>query len=211
MVVKQATPGQYFDVDTPLSGAQAAEFVKAGMLGCIRYFPLNASNVPGCLTALELPILLSSGLAVAAVQHVDSSPWTPTEALGAAHGAYAGAYAKAIGYAAVGAIFCDLEEVAAGTTAQQVIDYCTAWFEQVTTAGFSAGLYVGWNVALSDSQLYDLPVKSYWSSYNCDQSIPTRGWQIRQHTQKTLNGITYDPNTVQKDELGDLPMFLLQS
>jgi len=211
MIVKQAIPGQYFDVDQPLNAAEAAEFVKAGYLGCIRYFPLNSSNVPGCLTALELQVLLSAGLAVAAVQHVDSPPWSPTGALGTSHGAYCAAYAKTIGYAAGGAIFCDLEDVAAGTTAQAVIDYVSNWASAVAAEGYLPALYVGWNVVLSDRQLYDLPVKSYWSSYNCDQSIPTRGWQIRQHTQKILNGIVYDPNTIQKDELGDLPIFVFQS
>lgn len=211
MVVKAAYSGNYFDVDQPLNAAQAVAFVKAGMLGVIRYIPLTSSQIGGDLSLGETGIILNSGLSLSAVQHVDSPPWSPTAALGNKHGLYAGQYASEIGLPPGMHLWCDLEEVAAGTTAEAVIDYVTSWAAAVTAAGYLPGLYVGWNVALSDQQLYDLPVKSYWSSYNCDQSIPTRGWQIRQHTQKILNGIIYDPNTIQKDNLSDLPMFLYNS
>jgi hypothetical protein len=212
MVVKPAIAGMLaFDVDQPLSGPQAAEFVLAGYSGCIRYFPLNSSDVPGCLTALELQVLISAGLAVAGVQHVDSPPWSPTAALGSAHGQYAVAHAKTIGYPAGGPIYCDLEEVAAGTTAQQVIDYCTNWYNEITNAGFFAGLYCGWNIVLTAKQLYDLPYKSYWKSYNYDNGVATRGFQLIQKTQQTIHGILYDPDIAQTDELGDLPIFVFLS
>jgi hypothetical protein len=212
MVVKAAIAGsKVFDVDQPLSGAQASEFVLAGYVGCIRYFPLNSSNVPGCLTALELQVLLTAGLAVAAVQHVDSPPWYPTAALGTSHGQYMAAYGKAIGYPTGSPMYCDIESVATGTAAKDVIDYFTNWASEVTAAGYVAGLYVGWEPGMSPQQIYDLPTKSYWRAYNYDDGVPVRGFQIVQHTEKTLGGVTFDPNTVQVDELGDLPIFVFGS
>lgn len=211
MVVKTAVPGPAFDVNAPLNAAQAKAFIDAGYLSCIRYIPLTSSQLAGDLTSTEIEIILGAGLSLSAVQHVDSPPWSPTASLGTKHGQYAGQRAAEIGLPVGMNLWLDLESVAAGTTAQEVIDYVDSWAIAVTGAGYLAGLYVGWDVALSDVQLYDLPVKNYWRSYNCDQSIPTRGWQILQHTQKTLNGIIYDPNTIQKDELGDLPIFLFPS
>jgi hypothetical protein len=212
MLVKQATPGKAFDVDQILNAEQADDFIKAGYGSCIRYFPLNSSNVAGCLTGPELQILLGAGLAVGAVQHVDSPPWSPTAALGTAHGAYCAAYAKEIGYAAGGSIYCDLEEVAAGTTAQQVIDYCNNWFDRVQSAGFTPGLYCGWNIVLTAEQLYyPLKFKSYWKAYNYDNGIAVRGFQIVQHPQETLAGMDFDPNTIGPDDIGGLPMFLYPS
>jgi hypothetical protein len=143
------------------------------------------------------------------VQNVDAPPWSPTAALGTSHGAYAASYAQAIGYPLGGPIYCDLEEVAAGTTAQAVIDYCTQWHEQVTFAGFFAGLYCGWNIVLTAQQLYsDLRFRSYWKAYNFDEGVAIRGFQIIQHVQKSIAGLEVDPDTIQVDELGDLPVWV---
>jgi hypothetical protein len=212
MVVKSAIAGKYFDVDSELSGAEAAAFVAAGFAGCIRYFPLNSLDVPGCLTSLELQILLSAGLSVAAVQHVDSFPWTPTAALGTSHGNYAAAYAKAIGYPSGAAIYCDMESPATTATAEDCIAYLNAWVSEVQAAGYVPSLYIGWGVPMTPKQIYDLPViESYWAAYNYTDGVATRGVQIQQHTAKVLNGINYDPNTVAPDLLGDLPIFVFSS
>jgi|ERR1700690_72267 len=212
MEPKTAVAGKYFDCNQPLSGAQAAEFVSAGYAGCLRYFPLNSSDVHGCLTALELQILLSAGLAVAAVQHVDSPPWLPTASLGTSHGSYAAAYAKAIGYPPGGPIYCDMESPATTATAEDCIAYINAWVSEVQAAAYVPSLYIGWGVPMTPKQIYDLPViESYWAAYNYTDGVATRGVQIQQHTAKVLNGINYDPNTVAPDLKGDLPIFVFQS
>jgi hypothetical protein len=211
MIVKAAIPGQYADIDQPVTSALAAAFLKEGYLGITRYLPLTSSQTAGDLTMAETGIILAEGLSLSAVQHVDSPPWSPTAALGQKHGQYAGQRAAEIGLPTGMNLWCDLEEVAAGTSAQSVIDYVSSWATAVTGHGYLPGLYVGWNVVLSNSQLYDLPVKNYWAAYNCDQQIPTRGFQIRQHTAKVLNGISFDPNTIAPDELGSLPMLLYNS
>jgi hypothetical protein len=210
MIVKAAVAGSNgFDCNTPLSAMEAEEFVKVGMIFCFRYFPLGPANLAGCLTGLELQVLLTAGLNVLAVQHVNSPGWAPTSELGSAHGSYAAAYGKAIGYPAGAPIYCDLEEVAPGTTAADVIAYCKAWYEAVTAAGYFAGLYCGWNIVLTAEQLYEnLPFKSYWKAYNYDNGVAARGFQIVQHPQKTLDAVVYDPDTIQADELGDLPVWV---
>jgi hypothetical protein len=210
MVVKQAIAGaKGFDINTPLSGGEAADVKAAGMDFVFRYVPLNAADAAGHITNAELQALLSAGLAVLLVQNVDNPGWNPTAELGLTHGSYAVAYAKANGYPTGGPIYCDLEEVAAGTTAQEVIDYCTNWYNAVTIGGYFAGLYCGWNIVLTAQQLYsDLPFKSYWKAYNFDEGVATRGFQIVQHVQKTIAGLLVDPDTIQADELGDLPIWL---
>jgi hypothetical protein len=206
-IVKQATPGNGFDVDSPLSTDQAKDFVAAGYSFCVRYLPRTSGLVKGNLTMAEIVAIMDGGLALMAVQHVAPDNWQPNAALGQQYGQYAGQYASEIGLPNGMNIWLDLEMVAPGSD-QDVIDYCHNWFEQVKSHGYIPGLYVGWQTNLSDQQLYDLPFENYWKGYNCDQSIPTRGWQILQHPQKTLNSIPFDPNTLQADLKGSLPMWL---
>jgi hypothetical protein len=213
MIVKQAIPeAKGFDINQALSGVQAAAMKLAGMDFVIRYVPLNAADKAGHITNTELQALLSAGLAVLLVQNVDNPGWNPTAELGLAHGSYAVAYAKANGYPTGGPIYCDLEEVAAETTAQEVIDYCTNWYNAVTIGGYAAGLYCGWNIVLTAQQLYsDLPFKSYWKAYNFDEGVATRGFQIIQKVQQTIAGLTVDPDFIQADELSDLPIWVSPS
>jgi hypothetical protein len=208
MTVKQATAGAGFDVNQPLSGAQSAAFKTAGMDFCIRYLPRTPALFRGNLTAAEIEIILSAGLALMAVQHCPNPGWEPTGALGLEYGTYAAQYAKEIGLAPGINLWLDLEGVGPLVKAEDVIAYCQAWYTAVSVAGYVPGIYVGWNVALSDEQLYELPFAHYWRAYNCDQNIPTRGYQIIQHPQKTLDGVTYDPNTIQADLKGSLPVWL---
>lgn len=211
-VVKEGTPGNAFDVNQPLSGAQAAEFKAAGYDTCIRYIPRNASLVAGNLTAPEIAAILGAGLNLGVVQHVAQPGWEPSAELGEAYGQYAAQYCGQIGLPKGISVWLDLEEVASTATTQDVIDYCEAWYGEVLKAGFIPGLYVGWNVKLSAQELYtQLSFKSYWRAYNTDIIVVIRGYSIIQHPQKKLNGITYDPNTIQKDNLGGLPVWLSPS
>src|SRR6202012_6202233 len=117
--VTKATPGlQGFDLNQPLTAKTAAEFKAVGMAFCLRYLPLNAGNVPGCLSTPEAEIILSAGLSLSAVQHVNNPGWQPSASLGAAHGGFAGQFAlNGIGLVPGMNIWCDLEEVAASATA----------------------------------------------------------------------------------------------
>jgi len=210
MECKTAIVGaQGFDYNAPISGGQAAALKAAGMDFAIRYVPLNAADKAGHITGLELQVLLTSGLAVILVQNVDDPGWLPTAALGLAHGSYAASYAKAIGYPTGGPIYCDLEMVSPSSASADVIAYLNSWMDEVSSAGFIGGLYVGYQPGLTAGQLYsDIKTKSYWAAYNYDDGVATRGFQIIQHVQKSIAGLEVDPDTIQVDELGDLPVWV---
>lgn len=210
-IVKTATPGLGFDVDQQLFPNEAADFKNSGYNYCIRYVPRTPALVKGNLTAVEMGVILEAGLGLAVVQHVPEDNWSPNGALGETYGSYAAQYATGIGYPKGAMIFLDLEMVSPNAAVQDIEDYCHLWFGHVGSYGYVAGLYVGWQTGLSPQQLHNLPFSHYWKGYNADIPIPTRGYQIIQHTQKTLNGVTFDPNTIQADELGDLPIFLSPS
>lgn len=209
MIVKPAIPGMGFDVNQTLTGNQADAFKAAGYSFAIRYLPRTESLIPGNLSRPEIQAILGVGLALMVVQHVAKPGWEPSLALGTSYGSYAATYAEAIGLPKGVNIWLDLEEVAIGSSVKEVTDYCTAWFTAVSAAGYIPGLYVGWGVVLSDQELYDLPFKHYWRAYNCDQNIPVRGYQLIQEPQKTLAGITFDPDRLQADELGDVPFWVV--
>lgn len=198
---------QGFDVNQPLTAVQACNFKDAGYAFCIRYLPRTAALIQGNLTAAEITILHGAGLAIGAVQHVAEPGWQPSAALGSEYGLFAASYAEMIGIPKGINLWCDLEDVAGDSTVQDVIDYCTSWFKSVQGSGYDPGLYCGWNMELDPQQLYDLPFKHYWKAYNYDDGVATRGFQLIQHPQQTLEGITYDPNISQPDELGDSAIF----
>ncbi|HSY77174.1 MAG TPA: DUF1906 domain-containing protein [Bacteroidia bacterium] len=207
MTVKKAIEGIGFDVDQPISASEADAFLKAGNIFCIRYIPRTPALIKGNLTGLELQMLLTAGLAVMVVQHVAEPGWQPSGALGTQYGQYAAAYAKAIGYQAGANVWLDLEEVADAATPEQVIEYCKAWYDAVLSTGYVPGLYCGYGTKLTPQQLYDLPFTHYWNAYN-GPGVATRGCQLLQRTEQVLNGIKYDPNHLQKDNLNDLPIWV---
>lgn len=210
--VKPAVAGSLgFDVNQPLTPGQAAAFVQAGYVFAVRYLPRTPALAPGNLTVHEIEILIAAGLSVGAVQHVGLPGWNPTAELGTQYGEYAAEYAKQIGLPPGMNLWLDLEEVSETSTVEDVSAYCHAWYSEVAGHGYHPGLYVGWAIKLNPQQLYDLPFKAYWKAYNADIPVANRGYQITQRTQKTLDGVTYDPNTVASDNLGDLPIFLSPS
>lgn len=212
MVVKQATAGMKgADIDRPVSGAQAKAFLDARNSFIIRYIPRKPELSHGDLTSAEIAAILGAGMGIGVVQHVSSDGWNPNAALGSNYGSCAASYAKQIGLPPGMQLWLDLEGVADRTPAKNTIDYATEWYTEVLNAGFVPGLYCGFANGLAPQQLYNLPYKSYWRSYNYYDGVPTRGYCMVQHTQKTLDGITYDPDTVQADNKGGLPLFLFSS
>ena len=212
MQVRSATPGALgFDVNQPLTEVQCADFVKAGYQFCIRYIPRTVALVRGNLTQPEVDVILGSGLCLIVVQHTPLPGWMPSASLGKEYGDYAALYAELIGLPKGINIFLDLEEVSVHAIAQDVIDYAQAWYNSVNAAGYLPGLYVGWCIFLSPTQLYkNLSYKTYWKAYN-GGDVATRGYQIIQHPKNTLNGIPFDPNTAQADNMGDSALWLSPS
>jgi hypothetical protein len=208
--VQQAAAGlSGFDVNSPLSFNDAQNFKNAGYDFCIRYVPRTANLINNNLTNTEALNILNAGLALMPVQHVSPAGWAPNTNLGTVYGNYAATYASQIVGLPQGInIWCDLEEVAPGSLAADVIAYCQAWYYAVHTAGYTPGLYVGWGIVLTDDQLNnDTSFQHYWRAYN-GQEVATRGYQLIQGTEKSLNGFTFDPDTTQNDNLGDAALWL---
>jgi|ERR1700748_219143 len=198
-----------FDCNQPLSRSQAMMFAEAGYSFCIRYLPRTSSLLNGNLTIVEIQSILAANLSLMAVQHCPLPNWKPTGLLGTQYGQYAGQYASEIGLPQGINLWLDLEEVAAESSDQDVIDYCNNWAVEVSGHGYIPGLYVGYHPGLSNDQLYfDLSIKHYWRAYNADNEISTRGYQLVQHPQQKLDNIAFDPNTTQIDKMGDSVIWL---
>jgi len=208
--VQEASAGlSGFDVNSFISATAAATFKNAGYAFCIRYIPRTANLIKGNLTHAEASGILNAGLALMPVQHVSLPGWIPNTNLGTVYGNYAATYARQIVGLPQGMnIWCDLEGVAQGTPAADVIAYCQAWYYAVHTAGYIPGIYVGYDTMLTAEQLYnDISFQHYWRAYNGPQ-VATRGFQLIQKTEKELNGITFDPDITHNDNFGDAVLWL---
>ncbi len=209
-VVSAPNGSQGFDTDTVVTAAVALEFYNSGYIFCIRYLSLGSGQASGDLSTTEANHILSAGLGLMAVQHVRSSGWSPTGALGTTDGTNAGSNASAVGFPSGVNIWCDLEGVLAGTTAANVIAYCNNWYTAVHAAGYVPGIYVGANAILTGAQLYsDLDFQHYWKSLSSVPAIPTRGYQMTQTAVSgTVHGISIDADTTEADMEGGKALWL---
>ncbi|OLF53676.1 DUF1906 domain-containing protein [Pseudomonas chlororaphis] len=210
----QAAPSgsRGFDADTVISTTVAQQFASQGYAFCIRYLSLGAGQDEGDLSSGEASDILASGLALMAVQHVEDPGWSPTQSAGQTHGQNAAANATSIELPPGMNLWCDLEGIAQNTSAQDVTNYCSAWYSAVSAAGYVPGLYVGANVVLSGQQLYDLPFQHYWQSCSEVPAIPERGYQMVQTlVPNPVNGIGIDSDVTQTDLLGGQALWLVSS
>ena len=201
-----------FDANTPISASAAQAFIARGYRYAIRYVGRRQMK-PHDLSTGEAKTILQCGLALMPVQHVELPGWSPTAALGAEYGTNAGVFTKQLGFPAGVCVWLDLEEVSSASTAANVIAYCNAWYNAVAAAGFTPGVYVGYNPGLTGQQLYlSLRFEHYWGAYNVDVSIPNRGWQLKQSVGKgAIGGITtedYDDDTTLTDKKGGQVLWL---
>lgn len=208
-----------FDCNTALTADTARKFVAHGYRFAVRYIRRSQLH-PYDLSAGEAIAILDAGLALMAVQHVESAEsWVPGEEKGAIYGATAVGDAQRIGLPPGSMLWCDLEGVKVGTPTTDTIEYCNAWFHAVADAGYLPGLYIGWHAGLNGEQLYrDLAFEHYWAAYNlnADQMPIQRGVQMRQHAAKSgdrPSGITFeiDTDTVQADALGGRALVLAKA
>jgi hypothetical protein len=220
MIGQLPTGTKGFDCNFAVDTALARNFHAAGYRFAVRYVG-RVQAKPSDATSLELTRLLRAGLSVMLVQHVKSAEsWDPEgAALGQVYGRNAALLAQACAYAKGAVLWCDLEGVAVGTPASAIIAYARAWYDEVLTAGYSPGLYVGWHAGLSAHDLYHrLPFQRYWAAYNLnrDQYPAVRGVQMRQFAATPADrvlGVTslsaIDVNLIGKDALGGSPVLML--
>jgi hypothetical protein len=176
-----------FDCNGALSAGVAEAFVEAGYSFAVRYVRRQQFHAYD-LTADEASRILSAGLALMAVQHVESAEsWIPSQQKGSIYGATAATEASRLGMPHGSMLWCDLEGVAPGTPNATVIEYCNQWHAAVAGAGFLPGLYIGWHCGLTGHQLYEaLRFTHYWAAYNLnvDQYPVVRGVQMQQRARK---------------------------
>jgi len=195
-----SVPG--FDSDTVITASLAQQFYANGYKFCLRYLSL-AEELPQDLSTQEATDILNSGLALMPVQHVREPGWFPSQGLGNEDGQNAAANAQNVGFPVEVNIWCDLEGVNPAADVAAVLDYCRAWYNAVNVAGYTPGLYVGYDTLLNGQQLYDLPFQHYWRSQSSVPDIPTRGYQLLQLFPSIIaNGIAIDLDVTRNDAEG---------
>jgi hypothetical protein len=198
-----------FDTDEIVTAAAAAAFFTQGFRFCIRYVSRVAQQNANDLSVAEALDLLNAGLALIPVQHVRGAGWAPTAALGASDGVYAAYHTFVIGFPPGVNVWCDLEGVRPGASAQQVIDYCNSWYDAVNAAHYVPGIYVGADAILDGATLrHSLKFVHYWKSLSQVPDIPGRGYQMIQSNEHNANGISIEENRTQTDLLGGTVLWL---
>lgn len=202
-----------FDCNAPVDDEGARAFYEHGFRFALRYVP-RVTPKSHDLSALEIRALHDAGLAVMAVQHVESErAWVPSKTKGDAYGNVAAATCNALGIPAGVTVWLDLEAVARETTPGTVIAYCNAWYDGVAAEGYVPGVYVGWRCGLTPDQLYNaLKFQRYNAAYNLnlDEYPSVRGVCMKQRVplrSEPPAGIRFpiDIQTVVTDHLGARP------
>lgn len=205
-----------FDTAERVTPAAAVACRRAGYRFCLRYVRRDKPHATA-LSASEARSLLSVGIGLMLVQYVESdTSWNPTGAKGTKNGSVAAAEAEVLGVPWGVTVWCDLEGVAPGTASQRVIDYCNRWHSEVTSAGYVAGLYVGYRAGLSATQLYRaLRFTHYWSAYNlnADRFPAVRSVQMRQSVRGRADSVPganvdFQVDRIRADKLGGRPTIL---
>jgi Domain of unknown function (DUF1906) len=201
------------DMLTPLSPSVAFalySFVLPGTRTQLTFIVRYLEN----LTASELAGDLASGLGVALVSESRANGWLPNAGEGSADALRAVTKARALGVDPGMVLFCDLEGMSG--TAQDTTDYCIAWCDVVSRAGYIPGAYIGDSVPLTAQQLYLLPFQRYWHSLSMVQNVATAGYTMFQGF-PTMNlglstgALAVDLDVVFRDYKGRVPTMLVAS
>ena len=198
-----------FDANVPISPRVAQEFVEAGYGFCVRYVG-RLSMAQTDISAAEAQDILNAGLALMPVQHVEAGEWMPSGDLGTTYGRNAGTFAAGVGFPPGVNVWLDLESVSTQATPAEVTAYCNNWYDEVAAAGFTPGVYVGWQPMLTNEELFEsLKFQHFWGAYNVDAVIPRRGWQMKQSpASQQIAGIEHDDNVTHVDGLGGQVLWL---
>src|SRR5437868_14371375 len=128
-----------FDTAERVSASAAAAFRRRGYRFCVRYVRRDKPHA-SALSPTEARSLLNVGIGLMLVQYVESdTSWIPSGPKGTTNGSVAATDAEKLGVPAGVTVWCGLEGVAPGTSAQKVIDYCNRWHVAVGGAGYVPG------------------------------------------------------------------------
>lgn len=193
-----------------LNAGNVQTLVKNGFKFCVRY--VNLPNYPSepALTTAEAQTILDGGLALMVVQRARAG--TVTADGGTTDGRYAARRCAEIGLPPGVNVWLDLESVDG-----DLFNYANNWFTEVSSAGYTPGVYVGAGILCHGSpvtgqQLYqDLKARHYWRSLSAVPNVDHRGYQMIQlFTQtKELLGFYIDIDVTQNDYRSDTVQWLL--
>jgi hypothetical protein len=208
MIKKASKNMKGFDTCTPLSLEKAKEFKNAGYDFCIRYVSLS-NNRTGDISTEEVNNIINAGLALGIVQHVRYSGWKPSAILGQNDAQMALNHLTQVGIPKGITVYVDLEGVASGTPASDIIAYANTWHDIISKAGYIPGIYIGANAYLSSEQLYNsLKFQHYWKSLSNVPDVAVRGYEMVQLRQINKLGILIDEDVVITDNQGNTPIFI---
>jgi hypothetical protein len=210
--VRSATPGaKGFDASVTLTSANI-DSLSQQFAFCLRYVAFN-NLVDGDLTFDEAANILEGGMALMPIYPCpfSTSVWKPDVDSGKLHGRRAADNARAVGFPDNVNLWMDLEGIADGWPAQNVIDHCNAWYDVVESAGYVPGIYVGMPCGLTGDQLFsNLKFQHYWRSLSgSTPDIPTRGYQMIQSGVGNQSGVDVDLDVTQRDQLGGNAQWLI--
>lgn len=197
------------DTDDKITATIATALKDAGVAFVLRYLSRSDNPPPTDLTKQEANIILDSGLALMAVQHVKKGTWTPTKDLGKTYGSHAAAHAELCGLPAGTNIWLDLEQVDRASGTIDIAAYCNAWFSKVKEAGYTTGIYIGSNCRLSEDDLfYKLDTERYWKSGSSVPNVSFRGYCMRQTITAgdEIAGIGVCRDAIYEDAFGGTPV-----
>jgi hypothetical protein len=205
-IVEPAIPGSVVDTAAKLHADAIHGVARAGYSCIIRYVPHVGSTGALDIDSQELGAILDGGLALMLVQHVRAPGWDPASFSGTADAARAVEFARNAGYSEGAHLFVDLEGISGTGSATK--KFAEDWASRVRAGGYLAGAYVGYAVPLTAQELYLLHgINTYWSDLG-PRHVATRGFAMKQHATISLNGIPYDPDTIQRDARGETPIWM---
>lgn len=201
--------GTILDTSAVVSQATAVAVANAGYQGIARYVPLPNNSAESDISPNEMNAILDCGLGLLLVQHAFAPGWDPGQLEGGYVAQAAIDAATKTGYLKGAHLFLDLEGPSAKADASETIVYAQAWSNAVVAAGYRAGCYVGWGLPLSPQELYYLSgFDSYWSDAD-SRRVATRGFAIKQGSRIVeVAGVEFDTDAVNKDELGETPVWM---
>ena len=197
------------DTSSRTTSMLRAELRRLGYVGVVRTVPLPGNSPSLDISPEELDGILSDGMGSWWYQHPRYPGWRPGACDPEADALHAVQWAKAAGYVPGTHGFGDAEGMAAATTEAEAILYYRAWTHVLISEGFSAGMYAGYDDALTAVDLYELPdVTAYWSDL-ANRRVAVRGTSVVQEAQITVLGVPFDPNSVRSDAKGETPYWTL--
>jgi len=211
-MIKQLPQGALgFDTNQTLTLDIAKKLRATGYSFAIRYIPI-LQRATGDITTQEINDIVTAGLGLLLVQHCRYPGWVPSGDLGTKDATRAVAHLNTVGMPKGVNVYLDLEGVKPGVSTGDILAFCNNWYDIINNAGYTPGIYVGFDCGLTGDTLYHgLKFQHYWKSGANVPDIPIRGYEMVQTIPtngKSVYGINIDEDTVLVDKLNNSPQAL---